>query len=577
MNLLNPGGLLRYYRIVGIIGHGGFGAVYTAHDSHRRDQLIALKETLDPTSVRRFEREFKLLHSRSQKHYGLPEYYDMFEEQGKGYLAMEYIEGSNLQEILGAHNAPLPEDDVVHYGEQLCNTLMYLHKENIIHRDIKPANIRRTPRGQIVLVDFGLVRDIRITTTTTQRAFTHGYAPLEQYSGGTDQRSDIYSLGATLFHLLTNIPPTPAPDRTILSPDDDNISVLLRTHNPNLSEHVIQAIATAMERKKEDRFADVGKMKEALIIKLPPPPPPLLLPPPPEFPIVLKGHTKSVRSVAFSPDGKTLVSSSTDRTVRLWNLSNDTQQATLTGHKDEVRSVAFSLDGSLIASGSCDETIRLWDVASHMERAVLTGHTGRVMSVAFSPDGKLLASGADDDTVRVWNIGSGPQQVAILRGHTSDVRAVAFSPDGKRIASGSDDDTIRIWDIASGIVQATLTSHASKLRCVAFSPDFQWLASGSLDDTVRLWSIADNMQHAVLKGHKHRILCIAFSPDGKLLASGSRDDTIVVWDVASGTQRAVLTEHKNYVRSVAFSPDGKLLASASHDKTIRLRPVPPPK
>lgn len=267
LQLQNPGAMIGHYRIARVLGHGGFGAVYEAEDTQQPGLHVALKETFDPTSIGSYQKEFAVL--RTLQHPNLPRYYEMFEYQGNGYLVMELVPGQSLEDVLDSQpGQPLLESQVMGYAIQVCDALTYLHSQTppIIHRDIKPANIRITPAGLIKLVDFGLVKQGTGTTQSSRRGLTPAYAPIEQYGlvAGlhTDPRSDIYALGATLYHLLTGQPPLPAADRIAVTPDP----LPHPQHvNPRISPHVAGAVMAAMNLLPKDRHADVKMMKQALM------------------------------------------------------------------------------------------------------------------------------------------------------------------------------------------------------------------------------------------------------------------------------------------------------------------------
>lgn len=241
------------YRIVKLIGKGGFGAVYRAWDTtHNRP--CALKENLDTSAMahRQFEREAQILAGINHPH--LTRVTDHFVLPGQGqYLVMELIEGDNL-ESLAEQMGEVPEEIALTWISQVANGLEYLHTQPqpIIHRDIKPANIRITPEGKAMLVDFGLVKvyDEQSKTTIGARAVTPGYSPPEQYGrAATDARTDIYALAATLYNLLTG----KEPDESIQRVIKDN---LLPAHqvNPHISSSTAKAIAQAMSIDPEQRF-----------------------------------------------------------------------------------------------------------------------------------------------------------------------------------------------------------------------------------------------------------------------------------------------------------------------------------
>ena len=208
------------YRIEKQIGQGGMGKVYVATDE-RFKSVVAIKETVfeDKNLRRAFEREARLLNSL--KHPALPRVSDHFAETDGQFLVMEYIAGEDLAEMMEQNGAAFPLEKVLNWAKQLCDALEYLHSQNIIHRDIKPQNLKLTPNGQIVLLDFGLAKGNASdaphqTAAKSIFGYSRNYASLEQIQGtGTEPRSDLYSLSATLYHLLTGIPPADALTRAM--------------------------------------------------------------------------------------------------------------------------------------------------------------------------------------------------------------------------------------------------------------------------------------------------------------------------------------------------------------------------
>ncbi|MFJ2865866.1 trypsin-like peptidase domain-containing protein [Kitasatospora sp. NPDC087314] len=326
----------------------------------------------------------------------------------------------------------------------------------------------------------------------------------------------------------------------------------------------------------------------------------------------LVGHTGPVRSVVFSPDGKSLATGSADEAVRLWDVSRRREVSTLPGRNLDVvafspdgRNLAtfdyarqgvrlwdgrtldpvgdltgaagplvFSPDGRILATGGVGDaqgSVQLWDVESRRQLATLAGvHGSWPISAAFSPDGTTLAvGGGADQEVRLWDVRT-HGQLAVLTGHTGQVLAVVFSPDGTVLASTGGDATVRLWDVRSRTELATLTGHRGAVRAVAFSPDGQTLATAGQDWTVRLWDAPARRALVTLNGHTREVNSVAFSPDGSALASAGEDSTVRLWDMRVGRPLAVFAGQGGAMRPVAFSPDGRTLATGGRDPSARL-------
>ena len=286
-------------------------------------------------------------------------------------------------------------------------------------------------------------------------------------------------------------------------------------------------------------------------------------------------------AVAFTPDGKLLVTASRDARVRVWQPAGDALdrllaersepitpggaasskkppivhwlERILAGHIERVRDIAVSPDGSRIASAGGDKTAKIWDTETGENLLTLSGHEGYVEAIEFSPDGHHVATASRDNTVKLWNI----------EGHTSAVTSIAFSPDGKMLATGSSDRTAKLWDLSSGAPRLlyTLRGHIDQIYRLAFNPAGTLLATASFDNSVKLWDVGSGKEITTLKKHIDQLRGVAFSPDGKRLASVGADGFAWLYDLESSNIQATALhwahnseQPKTQASAVAFHP-----------------------
>jgi len=271
--LLAPEAILQSrYRVVRQLGRGGMGAVYEAVDL-RLGHTVALKQTLtsDQELWKQFEREARLM--ARLNHPVLPRVSDYFTEGQRAFLVMQFVEGSDLAEIISQHPGPFPRNAVVAWADQLLDALIYLHahERQIIHRDIKPHNLKLTPTGQIVLLDFGLAKTqaadcAGVASCPSLFGYTPRYAPLEQIQDlGTTPQSDIYALGATLYHLLTGVKPSDALARaTALVSARPNPLKPANEINSAVGAELTAILSKAMAQNPDERYRSATEFREAL-------------------------------------------------------------------------------------------------------------------------------------------------------------------------------------------------------------------------------------------------------------------------------------------------------------------------
>jgi eukaryotic-like serine/threonine-protein kinase len=590
------------YRIVRFLAKGGGGYVYEAYDlKHQR--RVALKQLIYAQDFlqRAFVREAKRL--AAMHHPAFPEVYEWFELKNNFFLVMEYIPGDDLRQALRKRPTPFPLERVMQWAFILLDALDYLHTFDpvapIIHRDIKPENLKLNEtnpirRSAIILIDFGLSKGAggNISQTSAKESVvgcTRHYAPPEQefrylkatgvltalperfqrfLHHPTNARSDLYSLGATLYTLLTNTAPRDSVERVgQMEKNEGDPLVPIHVLNDQVPDSISEIIGRAMNVEPEQRFASAAELSAALRTA--------------SHALHEQAGSPHVAPVTELPLDSTLTLETTMTRRQLPPESYPTQPAgikdvkygTLGKCEAAVRSVSFSLRGTHLASGGNDGAVRLWDVSTG-EMTVLgychPGHTGLayVSAVSFAPNGNSIASVSNDGAIRLWRVILDDQDnVRVLAVCQHPPRSIAFSPSGKHLVSGGSDGAVHLWDIATG-VRTLLGNCQGVVWSVAVYPDGMHAAAESDDGTIRIWHLGSHHLETV-QSFDADIRSIAVSPNGKLIAAAGRDCRIRIADVGASSMRD-LAMCDGSIRSIAFSPDSSMVAVGGEDKLLRV-------
>lgn len=306
----------------------------------------------------------------------------------------------------------------------------------------------------------------------------------------------------------------------------------------------------------------------------------------------LRGHTHAVTALAFTPDGRFVLSGGEDYTLRLWDPAEAAEVRRFKGHAHRVQSAGFTRDGSRLVSSSghavqdpetgrwdaLDCSVRVWETATGREIWSSRDFGRPVHAAAISPDGALVLTASGDRKVRLWDGATG-KPVRDFGGwfggrHSRSVLAAGLSPDAARAVTGGADATVRVWTVATGGEKLLFRGHNLPVRAAAFSPDGRWIVSAGDDPDVRVWDAASGKERTRLVGHVGTINAVAFTPDGRRIVTGGQDRTARVWDAETGAEVFRFARHVGTVRAVAVSPDGTLAASGGSDLTVRIWALP---
>jgi WD40 repeat protein len=600
------------YQIETLLGQGGMSAVYRAVDPNlRREVAIKLIHphlSVNPKFVNRFKEEAAAV--ARLRHPNIVQVHDFNFDGETYYMVMEYLIGETLQARLKRLNnvqRRLPYMEVINICTQMCEAVGYAHKHELIHRDIKPANIMLDLNGQAILMDFGIVKIVggEYHTATGATLGTALYMSPEQMRGErADERSDIYSLGVTLYEMLSGRPPYQADSTITLAmmvlndplPD-------LREIREGIPEGLAGAAEKALDKEQADRFQNMDEMAAGLQS--------------------VQVQAASIRSAVtvVDEDQEEITGPSEaiatgpmetrDSAHELEPAARDLETEAMPpesdGGEDGLRSVPTSSPRNKYGAGyrslgpatsagvnskhSPEEAAPAQDQLKENARR----NTGLLAAAVILLIGVIAAGGyfyfsyqstpdiqlaAITQPAKPINAESAQFVVNLGEWETSsNIEDLAYSPDGKTLGTANNRDEVPLssyrfynglWRVDSGSLQYYLLGHSQWVNGAAFSSDGRLFASASDDATVVLWNVSDGSQVRKLASSIGGISSVDFSPNNLLLAAGSSGGSVGLWQLDNYQLLRTLEGHEDSVTEVEFSPDGRLLASASEDHTLLL-------
>ncbi|KAF8833428.1 WD40 repeat-like protein [Paxillus ammoniavirescens] len=296
--------------------------------------------------------------------------------------------------------------------------------------------------------------------------------------------------------------------------------------------------------------------------------------------MTMSGHELMIQQIVYLPGGERIVTCSSDKTVRLWNVETGEQEGTTMEHKGWVSGLAVTRDGKRVLSGGADKRIRVWGVETHELIEEWEDETGSIWWIVVSPDDQLAATGGEKGVIVIREIQEGSRIGHSIKAGRA-VRLFCFSPHGEKLACAVGDTfdvepAIHVYDIESGeLVFGPIKGHTQPVNCVLWSLDGSQLFSGSDDRTIQCWnSDTGESIGEPWKGHTHWVWSLSLSPDGTKLVSASQDNTVRFWDARSGDPIGQPLQHDNWVNAVTFSPSGEFVASGGHNNKVSIWRVP---
>ncbi|MEM6402787.1 MAG: serine/threonine-protein kinase [Cyanobacteria bacterium P01_D01_bin.116] len=612
------------FRVIRVLSQeGGFGKTYLAQDSDKLNEPCVIKQ-LAPRiegnwalkkAVELFEKEAQLLQELGENPQ-IPKLLAYFEQDSCLYLVQQFIDGQNLLEELETRRKgdiwlrSYSEKEIREFLLNLLPVLHFVHKRGVVHRDIKPQNIirRSSPQelmGDLVLIDFGSSKELKpkLKLKVGTSIGSHGYSAIEQIRDGLAYpASDLFSVGATCFHLMTGI----SPFQLWAEHGYGWMSDWEKYLSYPISDELTHIIDKLLKKDVEERYkstveviADLKEPQKHQFLL-----PPLtdieeqFLPPTEIFPVdryrklkrLLLAGAAVILFIAgefwYWKTRETQIRNDTNtqprvqpavQSERILNQPefNKTRFALIKTFNlvyDTVSSLAVSPDSKTILTNSIFG-VKLWSLVTKQEISAFDAHNAKVNVVAINQEGTKFVSGSEDKTIKIWNLATG-QEIRTLKGHTSGIHALAISPDGKILASGGDDNSVKLWNLSNGQEITSFDSHNRRISSLAFDSKGKTLYSGSFDGTIKIWDTVTRRLLRTLPGKSSQINSIDFIRKPGSISNdsviGSYNNYISMWNPMTGDKIRTFRGHSQPITTTAVNPQKNLLASGSNDETIKL-------
>ena len=601
------------YRLLHLLGEGGFAEVYLAVHIHLETEaaIKILHTQLANDDIEQFRAEARII--ARLEHPNIVRVLDFGVEQKTPFLVMSYAPFGTLRQR-HRKGVPIPLVTVLSYVKQLADALQYAHDQKVIHRDIKPENMLIGRRDEIVLSDFGiaLVAQSSRYQATRDVVGTVAYMAPEQIQGKPRPASDQYSLGIVVYEWLSGARPftgsfteiavqhTVAPPPSLheklplISLAVENVILTALAKDPQQRFINIQAFAHALEHASQSpaAFFPVSRQSPTIPPAIPPgstdttivaTPPPLIggamTPPSSTVQRPSSGITISRRTLLIGLAGLAVAGGASALTwaALAHNPGNtpsphpilaSTQSITPTHPVQPATAIPATSQptatNTAIPSPTTAPSPQIGTTFT-----MYRGHTSYIYGVTWAAaDASRIASASNDASVQEWNATTGQQYFSY--NHAKAVNDVKSSHDKSYIASAGEDSVVQVRNAVDGAFILTYSGHSAAVNTVEWSPVDSRIVSASSDRTVQVWNALTGSLITTYSGHTNGVWAAGWSPDGKYVVSVSTDGTAQVWDANSGQQLVTYSKHSATVRSVSWSPDGSRIATASEDLTVQV-------